>query len=69
MLDFMCLYLVFNGHIACPELVSGESRNLNHPSVRRLRHALTAVRTGSISSVYICFSMVRWNALDNHPHL
>jgi monoamine oxidase len=28
-----------------------ESRNYNHPSVRRLRHALTAVRTGSISSV------------------
>jgi hypothetical protein len=24
--------------------------NYNHPAVRRLRHALTAVRTGSISS-------------------
>ena len=34
-----------------------ESRNYSHPSVRRLRHALTAVRTGSISCVYNCFSV------------
>ena len=29
MLDFISLLLFFNGQIACPELVSGESRN-NH---------------------------------------
>ena len=30
---------VFSGHIACPGLVPGESRNDNRPSVCRLRHA------------------------------
>ncbi len=38
-----------------------ESLNDNHPPVCRSRHALTAVRTGSISCVCIFFSAATWN--------
>ena len=44
-----CVYnLTLSGHIACPELVSGESHNYNHPSVCRLRLACL-LQAGSIS--------------------
>ncbi len=49
MLDFIYLYFVLRGQIACPDFSSGESRQVNnHTSVCRLRHARFHIATNAV---------------------